>query len=270
MQQLAARALPDVDIVLHVYNYTIDTQRSHPDHKPIDTYHQCSLVAFLHNHNQAIHIVLGPYYIHAANSKNWATFSYTCEDNYSDIKLSQLAHAVIKMPTEQEFLGNKEWVKKIKEHFTYLDTNKNGFLSVEDWILMVDNLKAILGVAEEKVTTVREVHIKLAARLGAKSGVQLTEEEFVKSAARFAENEDESRACLKEVTDALFDVLDTNRDGTLSLVEYTKLLQSCNIEDPEIAKAVFDSVDANHDGKIQIEELYEVSDKFWFTLDPLI
>ena len=265
MQQLAARALPYVHIVLHVYNYTIDIQRSHPDHKQIDIYHQCSLVAFLCNHNQAI-------YTYSSR-----TILYTCsqfkelgKNNYSDFKLSQLAHTVIKMPTEQEFLGNKEWVKKIKEHFTYLDTNKNGFLSVEDWILMVDTLTAILGMAEEKVTPVREVHIKLAARLGAKSGVQLTKEEFVKSAARFAENEDESRACLKEVTDALFDVLDTNRDGTLSLVEYTKLLQSCNIEDPEIAKAVFDSVDANHDGKIQIEELYEVSDKFWFTLDPLI
>ena len=52
-----------------------------------------------------------------------------------------------------------------------------------------------------------------------------------------------------------FDVLDTNRDGTISLVEYTKLFQSCNIPDPEIAKAVFDSIDADHDGKIQIKEL---------------
>ena len=173
------------------------------------------------------------------------------------------------MPTEQEFLENREWVMKIKEHFTYLDTNKNGFLSVKDWILMVDNLKAILGMAEEKFKTVREGHIKLASRLGAKPGVQLTEEDFVKTAAKFAANEDESRACLKEVSDALFDVLDTNRDGTISLVEYTKLLQSCNVEDPEIAKAVFSSVDTDRDGKIQIQEFYDVSEKFWFTLDPL-
>ena len=174
------------------------------------------------------------------------------------------------MPTEQEFLGNKEWVKKIKEHFTYLDTNKNGLLSVEDWILMVDNLKAILGMAEEKFKLVREAHINLASRLGAKPGVQLTQEEFVQTAAKFAANEDESRACLKEVTHVLFDVLDTNKDGTISLVEYTKLLQSCNIPDPEIAKAVFDSIDADHDGKIQIKELYDLSKKFWFTLDSLI
>ena len=174
------------------------------------------------------------------------------------------------MPTEQEFLKNKEWMKKIKEHFTYLDTNKNGFLSQEDWILMVDNLKAILGMEEEKFKTVKEVHIKLASRLGATPGVQLTPEEFIKTAAKFAANEYESRACLKEVTDALFDVLDTNRNGTISLTEYTKLLQSCNIADPEIAKAVFDSMDPNHDGKIQITELYDLSDKFWFTLDPLI
>jgi len=53
---------------------------------------------------------------------------------------------------------------------------------------------------EEKLKTVREVHIKLASRLGAKLGVQLSDEEFVKSAAKFAANEKDSRACLKEVT----------------------------------------------------------------------
>ena len=174
------------------------------------------------------------------------------------------------MPTEQEFLGNKEWVKKIKEHFIYLDINKNGFVSQEDWTLMVDNLRAILGMAEEKLKTVREVHIKLASRLGAKPGLELTEEEFVKSAAKFAANEKDSRACLKEVTDALFEVLDTNKDGSLRLEEYTQLLQSCNITDPEVAKAVFNSVDLNRDGKIEVTELYEVSDRFWFTLNPLI
>jgi len=65
-------------------------------------------------------------------------------------------------------------------------------------------------------------------------------------------------------------VLDANKDGILSLEEYTKPLKSCNITDPEIAKAVFNSVDLNHDGKIEVTELYEVNDRFWFTLDPLI
>ena len=136
------------------------------------------------------------------------------------------------MPTEQEFLRNKEWVQKMKEHFTTLDRNKNGFLSQEDWILWVNNLKVILGMTEEKLKTVREVYIKLASLLGAKPGVRLTEEEFMKTAAKFAANEKESRACLKEVNEAMFDVLDTNKDGTISLEEYTKLLESYNM-DPE-------------------------------------
>ena len=42
----------------------------------------------------------------------------------------------------------------------------------------------------------REAHISLASRLGTKPGVQLTQEEFVQTAAKFAANEDESRACL--------------------------------------------------------------------------
>ena len=172
------------------------------------------------------------------------------------------------MPTEQEFLGSDKWVKKVKDHFTTtLDKNKNGYLSQEDWLLWLDdNFKSILGIGEEKLKQVREVHLKLASLLGAKPGVQLTPEEFVKGAAKFAANEAESRACLKEVNEIMFDVLDTNKDGTVNLEEYAKLLQTYNMA-PELAKPLFDSIDANHNGKIEVKELFEVTNKFWFTLD---
>lgn len=73
----------------------------------------------------------------------------------------------------------------------------------------------------------------------------------MKAAAEFAANENESRACLNEAIDAIFDVLDTDKDGLIDLEEYTKLLQSCNVTGPKIAQAAFDSLDANHDGKIE-------------------
>ena len=57
-------------------------------------------------------------------------------------------------------------------------------------------------------------------------------------------------ACLNEATDAIFDVLDTNKNESINLEEYTKLLQSCcTVTDPKIVQAAFDSMDANHDGK---------------------
>ena len=57
-------------------------------------------------------------------------------------------------------------------------------------------------------------------------------------------------ACLNEAADAIFDILGTNKNESISLEEYTKLLQSCcTVTDPKIAQAAFDSMDANHDGK---------------------
>ena len=46
------------------------------------------------------------------------------------------------------------------------------------------NLKAILGIEEEiKLKKIREAHLKLASLMGAKPGVLLTQEEFVKAVA---------------------------------------------------------------------------------------
>ena len=56
--------------------------------------------------------------------------------------------------------------------------------------------------------------------MGAKPGVQLTQEEFVKAVARFDANQDESRTCLMEATDTVFYALDNNRDRSISLEEY--------------------------------------------------
>ena len=110
----------------------------------------------------------------------------------SSSRLDPTYCAIVKMPTEQEFLGNKEWVKKIGA--LYLSGYK------QEWVLVCRGLDIdgwqsqgyILGIAEEKLKTVREVHIMLASLLRAKSGLQLTEEEFVKAVAKFAANEKES------------------------------------------------------------------------------
>lgn len=173
------------------------------------------------------------------------------------------------MATEQKYLENENWIKKMKQQFDGFDKNKNGFLSQDDWIAWVNNLKTVLKVSDEKVKEIRELHLRYASLLGAvRPGVQVTQDEFIKAAAKFAANEKESKALLAEMNRAMFDVLDTNKDGTVSLTEYSKLLESQGM-DPGVAKTVFDSVDANHNGKIEVKELFALSEKFWFTCDPI-
>lgn len=173
------------------------------------------------------------------------------------------------MATEQDYLGSEEWVKKMREQFKVLDRNKNGFLSQDDWAMWADKVTKVLKMDEEKEKKLREVHIKFASLLGAKPGVQVSEDEYLKAVAKFAANQGESKAFLAEVNQAMFDAFDTNQDGTIGLEEYTKLME-CYNRGPEVAKAVFDSIDANHNGRIEVKELVAAAEKFWFAYESPI
>ena len=122
----------------------------------------------------------------------------------------------------------------------------------------------------KKEAKLREVHTKFGAKLGVTGpGTALTVDEFMKSAADFSSKKEENSDFLTEVNQAWLDVVDTNKDGTISLSEYTKILEARNVT-ADVAKMVFDSIDANNNGKIELEELLGVSRKFWFSPEPVI
>ena len=57
--------------------------------------------------------------------------------------------------------------------------------------------------------------------------------------------------------------MDMNKDGIISLEEYTKLCEACNMT-AEVAKMMFDMIDKNHDGKLELKEVLAITNKFWF------
>lgn len=184
----------------------------------------------------------------------------------SFIFLQKLAIQISKMPTPQEYLASPKWVEKMKQSFTILDRNKNGYLSQEDWTVLVDTLKKLVKMGPGEEEKLREAYVKYASALGAKPGVRLDVDDYLQSVAKFASNQEESRKLLAEVNKASFAVIDTNDDGTISLVEYTKICEASNMT-ADIAKATFDAIDKNHNGKVELKELAALDDKFWFSLD---
>ena len=172
--------------------------------------------------------------------------------------------------TAADFLANETWARQMRDYFIVLDKNKNGLLSQEDWTIWIDNLKKAVEMDPKKEAKLREVHTKFGAKLGVTGpGTALTVDEFMKSAADFSSKKEENSDFLTEVNQAWLDVVDTNKDGTISLSEYTKILEARNVT-ADVAKMVFDSIDANNNGKIELEELLGISRKFWFSPEPVI
>jgi Ca2+-binding EF-hand superfamily protein len=164
------------------------------------------------------------------------------------------------------------WVKRMEEYFVQSDLNKDGYLSIEDFKMWSDNLEREVEADASILQKARKATLEYwEAACGLKPGVQLTKEQFIEnmskhSATEKAKFDDGITPLAFPYLDALFDAVDTNRDGYLQLDEYKKMMKASNFG-AGTAKIVFDIIDANHDGKLSREELKSYNVKFWFTPD---
>ena len=155
------------------------------------------------------------------------------------------------------FLDSKAWVERAKYAFTVLDINKNGFLSVEDHLLHVDNIQKEANPAQCVMDKLRAVLMESCAAVGIIEGVKLTLDQFVTNHAEFAAREQEmhrkgEQLLFFKVHNAWFDVLDTSHDGYVTVDEYGKLLKAWNISNPvESANMVFKGIDEIIMGKLR-------------------
>ena len=106
--------------------------------------------------------------------------------------------------------------------------------------------------------------MKLAAALGAGPGAQLTQEQYLKAMAEFVANcNEERRKFIRLVGSQAYAVMDTNKDGKISLEEYTKVCVA-NKQTAEVAEFVFKAIDKNHNGTVELKELIASYERFLF------
>ena len=175
------------------------------------------------------------------------------------------------MSSAEEFLQNPAWVHRMEEAFVQLDKNKNGYLSLEDYELWVDNLENMVKPAPHLIATVRDRTKKYCAGLGIVRGKQATKGEFLKGIAALAVSERAKWLAGKEtlltsMLDSWFDVVDTNHDGTVTQDEWKTILTASDFG-ASAADDTFKLIDKNKNGKVERKELNDFHFKFWFTLD---
>ena len=75
---------------------------------------------------------------------------------------------------------------------------------------------------------------------------------------------------LRKWLSALFDVVDSNHDGSLSFNEWKNLCRTNPEMKEEEAQHMYDICDLNHDGRIDLEEFTAKVSAFWYTLDDSV
>ena len=171
------------------------------------------------------------------------------------------------------YKNSPEWMKRIEGLFHHSDLNNDGFLSIEDFDIWIENIeketKADAVLIEKARTAMREYW----ESVGLKPGVKLTKEQWLDNLAEVAltmrakQEAGDKESLFVRCIETLFDIVDKNHNGFLELDEYEIVMsKGCNF-DAGIAKVTFDVIDANHDGKLSRQELLDYLIKFWFYPD---
>jgi Ca2+-binding EF-hand superfamily protein len=135
-----------------------------------------------------------------------------------------------------------------------LDINEDGYISHEDFELMGKKLVEHSGMTEEQAqATIREF-LKVADMIGLKPGVRKPLEEAAKKANESycsTMSPKEKVSLVNGTHNVLFDAIDTNKDGHISVKEFKVYL---NVMAPGTNEAdimhSFDAIDTDKNGEI--------------------
>ncbi|XP_011410381.1 PREDICTED: aequorin-2-like [Amphimedon queenslandica] len=171
--------------------------------------------------------------------------------------------------TKEDFLKNPTWVKRVDEFFYVRDVNKNGYIELNDFRIVADKLTTLTNNKRpEALKRVLEAELALAAALGIKEGDKLSKEQWIDAMASLAEklnakSKAGEKPLTEDLTNALFDVVDVNEDGTVSLDEYKLVFKAYNIDDAAAAQG-FAAHDKNKNGKLERHEIVNQHTRFWW------
>ena len=155
------------------------------------------------------------------------------------------------------------WKKKMKKAVSTGDANKDGFISREDFELVLERYRKFGSSKEEHLEKLSKTLFGLCDITGMKdASVKLTYEEFEQ---RWLANitKYEGR---RDMFRSMFHNLDFNGDGVVSLNEWEAHYAAMGIP-AEHARPSFDAMDANGDGEVTVDEFVDYHHEYFYTAE---
>ena len=148
---------------------------------------------------------------------------------------------------------------------TRLDTNNDGCISREDYEVMSEKLAEYSGMTKEQTESSYKEFMKIADALGFKPGVNIPIETAAQQASEvvFSTPVDKMKALLYDQHNMFFDVIDTNKDGHISLKEFEVYMRVMvpNTSESAIIHS-FNTIDTDKNGEISREEFLAAAEDF--------
>ena len=151
-----------------------------------------------------------------------------------------------------------------------MDLNEDGYLSSEDYECIAKRMVEYGKLTTERAQSVHDMIMSAASRAGIKPGVKLPLEEAMKKASGSSLEApvEVQRKRISDTHGPIFNAIDTNQNGRISLSEYSiyfKVVAPLVTE--EDIKKSFTTIDKDKNGFISREEFLEAAYDFFYGLE---
>lgn len=163
--------------------------------------------------------------------------------------------------------------RKLERMFSVLDVDSDGRVDHADFIRRVDTIARMCGWEEGSAEYERNLRRASDEWRSLAETVELDEDggvtvaEFLRYGETFLSDRDAVRAYARGDVQLLFDAMDTDADGKVSLPEYRRYLQACGV-DASAADVFFAHADLNEDGRITRSEMSHAMEEFLVSENP--
>lgn len=161
---------------------------------------------------------------------------------------------------------------KWRNFFRFLDVDRDGVVSFRDYEILAKRFAELAGMPDLDAEEVRKSCLRwwwvMEKTIGKKTE-NMTENSFVESITTMMTSPHvNARFSMASTWGAMFDVLDSDRDGQVTS-EQLQLFYRCHgITDEFYVESVFRNLDTNRDGLVSRQEFIQALQEFWFGGNP--
>ncbi len=161
-------------------------------------------------------------------------------------------------------------LRKMRTAVARLDVNKTGVITRENFKTASSRLLKYSNLTEEQAQNVHDGSMKVADLLDLKQDKQFENSAFAIKASdiHLSMTEEEAVGMIECGHGAVYDAINTNNDGHISVKEFSIYL---NVVAPDITEKevrdAFDVIDEDKNGEISREEFLEAAKDFFFGVE---
>ncbi len=165
-------------------------------------------------------------------------------------------------------------LKKLTRHFHFRDLNKDGYVERSDWEQCAQNLTAIRGweAGSSEYEDVMERHVDMWTTFWQPADLNYDGKVSLEEYLHLAETQrkmgfDYEMGRVRKLFAAIFDTLDLDADGELTLAEYKLFFQAWGLEEA-LAVEAFNSLDLNADARLSRAAFLQYGVNFYINDEP--